>query len=256
LANYEFDPDAQDDFSPDERAERDQFRARISQYFCQRIENDPAVLEVGSIASLWRKVQDGLRTEMLCESSYKPHLFRPELSSIGFLAKITGAGYYHPGGTHSVVFAVYCDGTLLWLDDHTNNQEFDTFWRRENILWQNAPEAAAFMMETKFHYVPEPGRYFILNSVADIPQGFRDYLVQKEAHKELEDYDKSLADVAPLIYAPSLIADDSGIHLRFCVYIDAGGRVWSLNCHFDLNGCLTHTGEILGDWVGDAFAPR
>lgn len=155
------------------------------------------------------------------------------------------------------MFAVYGDGTLLWLDDHTNNREFDTFWKRENILWQNATEAAVFMMKTKFHCVPEPGRYFILNSVEDIPQArYRAILVQENAFQELEEYDNKLADIAPLIYAPTLATDDSSIQLRFCVYIHAGGRVWSLISHFDSNGNLTHTDEILGDWVGEAFAPR
>lgn len=257
MAQNDFDPDTQENLSDAERAERDQLRARIAQYFCQRIENDPAVLEAGSIASLWRKHQDGERVQFLYTSHYKPYITSPVLPNKTLSAKIIELHHSHPGATYSVVFAVYGDGTLLWLDDHTNNHEFDTFWKRENIQWQDAHEAADFMMKIKFHYLPEPGRYFILNSVEDIPQArYRAILVQENAFQELEEYNKKLTDVAHLIYAPALNTNASGIHLRFCVYIHAGGRVWSLSCHFDSNGDLTYTGEILGDWVGQAFAPR
>ncbi len=113
------------------------------------------------------------------------------------------------------------------------------------------------MTETKFHYLPEPSRYMILNSVADIPQErFRAFLIEENALQELEDYNKKLTDVAQNIYPPSLVVDASGTHLQFCVYLKVGGRVLSINSDFDLDGHLTCKGEILADWVGEAFMPR
>jgi hypothetical protein len=255
LAKNEFDPDAQENFSPAERAGRDQLRIRISQYFCERIKANPAVLEIGSVASILGKWHEAERAKTLCKAYFKPHLFTLDLPPLQ--GKVIAAGHFFPGGSHTAIFAIYDDEPLLWLDDHTSNTEFDAFWQRENIRWENAYEAIRFMMITKFYYLPDPSRYTILNSVTDIPQErYRAFLMEENLNEELEKFERRLADVAPHIYPPSLTIDDTGIHLWFCLHLLIGGRVSSINCDFNSNRDLTCKSEVLGNGVGEIFMPK
>jgi hypothetical protein len=273
-------PDYPDHISAAQRVELDAVRQRIASYFESRTKNDPAIMKAGKLTSHLGQHQDGKRTQLLSGKEYSLNVgivvsfsigavgtSRPtaddqpvsfsQFFAIPLLAKIYWAGIYAPGASWTAVFAVYDDGTLLWLDDHTSNHEFDLFWQREHIRWANARQAASFMMETKFHWLTEPSRYAVLDSVDDIPQSrLRAYLQEVNALAELEKYEAELVHVASDIRPPKLTSDANGTSLVFSVWLLALGRLYNINCRFDPGGHLTYHGELIGEGIGEAFAPK
>jgi hypothetical protein len=243
---------------PSLHAEAESIRQRVPEYFQRLVQSNPEVTGAGKLTSLWREGQDGERTQSLCKEVYKAHirLLDHDLSDV-LSTRLWVLGHYYPGASHTAVFAAYDDGQSLWLDNHIDNQDFDRFWQRENIVWESADEAAAFMMATKFHYLREPSRMYIVSNVSDIPQEHREFLKTYDDEEHLRKFDKDLAAVAPHIYPPSLDTVQGTTHLQFCVWLMAGGRLLSIQCRFDPEGKLSYEGEQLGEWmIGDGFMPR
>ena len=204
---------------------------------------------------------DGERTISLCQEVMKPNIRRRDEALFTPLsAQIYVVGHYFPGSARCAVFAVYNDDTLLWLDDHSNNRDFDVFWQREKFQWQNADDLAHFMMLTKFHYLGLPSLTVILNTIADVPQAKWRKLILKMKEdgylKDLFDFEQKLADLAPRLYRTSLKVDQRGLELRFCVWLMVAGQVFDITCRFEPNGTLSYHGKELAVWVGQADMPK
>jgi len=250
--------DYPDHFDAAQRTDMDHLRTRIAQYFRDRVQTDPTVKEIGGIRNLLSTVQNQERAVHLCQEVMKPNIKQQENPLFNAVSvKIYRPIHAFPGGQHSAIFAVYDDGTLLWLDDHVSNHDFDIFWQREKTQWQNAADFAMFMMLTKFDYIVLPSRMVILTTVADIPQEkWRRFMLAENDLEGIQEFDQKLTDIAPFLYAPSLTQDEHGLKLCFCVWLMVAGQIFDMRCHFDSAGKLSYQANELARTVGDYFMPK
>ena len=241
------------------RAEQDRFRKKLHTYFCDYVKTHPEVTKPGPLHTIWGEHQDGRRVTHFCESAehFSIEPFENLLPDplIGTIYKIMLS---FPGGGYILICAVYQDGSIFWLDDHTSNDGFNHFWAREDIHWQNAKQAVQFLLDTKFHFLPIPSKLIVLDTVDDIRhESFRKYLQEsQEAADELQKYEAKLSEVGPKIYSPQLVFNEGRLALSFCVWTMVGGHVFSIKCHFESGSGWTHQSEQLAFWVGEAFIPR
>jgi hypothetical protein len=252
-----YDPDYAPELDEAERARRELLRKRIVDYFHRRIQADPHVTNSGNISSFWGQILDGERAKALCKEIMKPNIrFLYEATPVPLTGSLYVAGHYFPGGAHDGVFAHYED-SLLWLDDHVSNHDFEQFLQRENIVLDNAYRIATFIADTKFHYLATPGHLVILTSVADIPQDVhRQRLIKYNALEKLNEFEQRLINITPHIYPPFLTIDSEIIVLRFVVWISIAGRVWDITCQLESNHIFSYKAEKVGEWIGDAILPR
>jgi|GEM_PF-4236387 len=246
-----------DHLPPEHHAEAEIIWTRVPEYFKRLLDTDPAMTQTGKITSIWRRLQDGERVEMLCQPIFKANLTLLDThTTVGTTARLWRAGHHFAGGANTSVLAYYDDGTLLWLDNHQDNTDFETFWQRENLKIDNPEEAVMFIMYTKFRYLPEPGRMKIVTRPEDIPHDFMDWIDKPHNRQMKLDYQQQVAQLAPKM-SPPIIYTESGVrHYTFCVWLHVLGQVFSFDCTLDFNGKWTFNAIMLGASFGDVFMPR
>jgi hypothetical protein len=252
------EPDYPDHLDAAQRAELEAVRKRIPQYFQKRIKEDPAVIENGAVRSLWATfdngVSDGERAKHLCKEVFKTNIRRVEDTLLK--AKLYTAGHYHPGIAFAGLFATYEDRTFLWLDDHIDNHDFDTFLQREQIKWQDTNLAANFVLKHKFWYL-YLDRARVVSSIEEIPRDkFRADALAAGDTEFVEDYDRRLSEVTPYLKPPTLNRENEELVLRFCTWVYVGGLVHSIECRLNAHDAFSFAGTLRESFVGDFFMPR
>jgi hypothetical protein len=160
-----------------------------------------------------------------------------------------------------VVLAQYADGTLLWLDDHSSDVDFNTFMRREHLLeWlpDRLDDLLELLIQTKFSFLGYPRQ---INEIGDVPPASdllgRQPIVDERYLKALREQQRKLASVASRIGPPRLAARrHGGYELTFCVWTRIHGRVIRLRCILHPRTGFAFKGEELASWVGAGIAPR
>jgi hypothetical protein len=169
---------------------------------------------------------------------------------------LTGNIYEFVGGhPFSIILANYEDGTLLWLDDHLNDTDFEVFFHRERLsTWisDRTNELLNLLVATKLNYLANPK---LIRTASDIPTltelEKKEYRSSTTGGKELLLLEENLTSVANTIEPPSYFWGNDGIgHLRFFVWTQIYGLVLEINCHFDQSTFFSHQAEMIASSVG------
>lgn len=159
----------------------------------------------------------------------------------------------------TAIFALYQDNTILWLDDHSNDLDYEEFLRREDLLKKMYGQWEAFVhfiIYTKFNYLENPR---LIHSISDIPpikqevkdlaskSGTLDEILRKEA--ELESLRNRLKPLNITLRAGVVV-------MEFYVWTSFFGRVVRIKCFLDTDGDFEYEGDIVADLVGHYVLPR
>jgi len=161
----------------------------------------------------------------------------------------------------SAVLAVYGPGTILWLDDHSDDSDFQEFARREGLsawLPDRPHDLASLLCATKLNYLGEPR---LLQDASDIPAVSQEekasWASDPKALDTLARQEKQLKDaagqIAPLSCVPR---PDGACDLTLWVWTRLLGRLIYLHCSFDQAGCFSFGGTQRTAQVGKFLVPR
>jgi hypothetical protein len=167
--------------------------------------------------------------------------------------QLSGRVYELSRSQLSVVLAVYSDDTILWLDDHSGDSDFEGFARRERLatwLPQQMNELLTLLIETKFNYLGQPQ---LVQSASEIP-GFK--VGPGKAPATLLEEKKHFDSVAKQIQPPECVSEQQGVRLSFCLWSRILGRVLAVDCLFGSDGSFTFEAAQLAEHIGDFFVPR
>lgn len=164
-------------------------------------------------------------------------------------------------GELSAILAYYDDGTVLWLDDHSSDRDFELFVDNER-LWKWLPERKdyliALLLETKLNYL---GRPQLINTVSEIPSFSEQEIVSwfgdPRAQNQMVEAQRKLEGVSEKIIPPVLLAEPNGIfELIFFVWTKIMGRLVQVRFKFGQNSVFLFEGDELVKMVGRFIVPR
>lgn len=167
----------------------------------------------------------------------------------------------HSIGQISAVLAYYSDGTILWLDDHSSDDDFEVFVRNER-LWTWLPDQrerlVRLLVETKLNYL---GRPYLVNGVSDIPsfstQDLELWPDNLDAQEQLIDAQKRLEYVSEKIIPSTVSTGDKTVfELAFFVWTKIMGRIVRVQFKFGQDGFFQYEGDELVKLVGRFIIPR
>jgi hypothetical protein len=182
--------------------------------------------------------------------------YQPIKWQSSFAVQFVGSIYTIKAQHYSVILALYEEGVLLWLDDHSSDTDFAEFLRRENLFaWlpDRIDELVEVLVETKFSFLGWPRR---INHPSDIKKA-SDYIRKNLAlfgHDWVESIlhaEKRIADIASRIHPLTYIKNENGeFQLRFYVWTQIFGQVIELNCFLGGNDLFRYEGTQLTEGVG------
>jgi hypothetical protein len=161
----------------------------------------------------------------------------------------------------SVILARYADGTILWLDDHASDSDFETFVRRERLsswLPDQVEEMLDFLVRTKFNFMGWPR---LVRSASDIPvlsdpvkNAVSAY--SKEGEGLIIEAERRLADVTNRIGPPMCVGNqDKGFQLKFYIWTKIAGSIIEVNCFFGPDLSFRHEAVRLMNAIGAYVIP-
>lgn len=150
---------------------------------------------------------------------------------------------------------------VLWLDNHWDNSDYNTFIRREalhSFYSNNARALANLLLDTKFAYLMKPR---VINHVLDIPSlSSQKRILIKDAMQENEitEFDLFFQEQSARIQAvgqfvkPPVfqIVSATSVILNFSAWTRLNGFLLNISCHFQDNQ-LKDNISILEKTVGD-----
>ncbi len=149
----------------------------------------------------------------------------------------------------TVKLVIYSDETILWLDHHTSNSDYEVFMQRENLLsWypDRKDQLIQLLVETKFNFL---GRPRLISSAVDIPQ--------QKNENEIEESRKRLTRVTKQIFPPTYVQNlDGSVRLQFCIWTLILGKIFAVDCTLGPGSVFSYHGELLTRDVGDYVLPR
>lgn len=144
--------------------------------------------------------------ELKLEAFQTPYL--PLLRTGALWSRLSGRVYEIGHFQLSVVLALYDDGTILWLDDHSSDTDFEVFIGREHLVTWLPYEVDDFLnllTQTKFNYLGEPQ---LVRSILEIPkltEQERSLQAKSETgHAALLEEEKLLNSIAGQVQPPFL----------------------------------------------------
>jgi hypothetical protein len=150
----------------------------------------------------------------------------------------------------SVIVALYGDKDILWLDNHSDDSDFEILVRRERLIeWlpYRLDELLDLLIETKLNYLLWP---LLVRMVSEVPPYKEEYRALSDPEFVVE-MDKRLAKVANQIQPPRCVRDRNGaFQLSFCVWTKVLGRVIRIDCTFGPNHSFRYESTQLTDQVG------
>lgn len=166
----------------------------------------------------------------------------------------------------SFIVAHHRSKGILWLDNHGDNSDYNTFISREalhSFYPNNATALANLLLDTKFAYLMKPR---LISHVLDIPSlSSQKRMLIKEAMQESEIVEFDLFSqeqlariqaVEKFVKPPAFqIVSTTSINLNFTVWTRLNGFLLNISCHFRDNQ-LEDDISILEKTVGDFYLMR
>jgi hypothetical protein len=171
-----------------------------------------------------------------------------------------------------VVLARYDDGTILWLDDHLDDHDFDSFARREYLadwLPDRLNDMLELLLETKFYFLGWPQLIRAVSEIPVIPEKYIGWLKgpkddrwssildQQKGLESLRQANDRLASVADQIRIPECVRLENGnIRLSFYVWTKILGNVVRIDSFFGTDSSFGYEFALLTKQVGFFTVPR
>lgn len=160
----------------------------------------------------------------------------------------------------TLIMAIYKDGTILWLDDHSDDEDYKLFISREALLdWlpEKINEYSSLFIETKLNFLGEPR---LISSITDIPPKaehvVKEWTESPEGRELSKQYDNSLNKLIKLIYPPKLtISSDGLFSISLFVWTRIIGFVYHIQIDVTQN-VLRYNGLRIEEGIGHYFVPR
>ncbi len=196
---------------------------------------------------------------------YRVETFRSErfplLRTGDLWSRLSGKVYDLTHFQLMVILVLYDDDTILWLDDHSDDADFEEFIRRERLpewLPGQIDELVQLLIETKFSYL---GRPQLIRNVSEIPkltEREKSWQAESKAGLEaLQEEEKRLASVTNQIQSPACTSQPDGtFRLGFCIWTKILGKVINIACTFGPDHRFSYEAVLLTEHVGRSFVPR
>jgi hypothetical protein len=223
----------------------------FTDYFNQRLKTHPAIEQAGQLSGLG----DIIRPSRLKLGVKERKIETMDCAEYPNLSAILYKVYVDDHMSLSVVMAHYKDGTILWLDDHSNNDDYAAFVRREH-LWEYLPDRldvlVNLLINTKFNYLGSPQ---LVSSKVDIPP-YPDLLSEILRADLLQERDKRMMRASALVEAPLQTSGlDGTAQVQFFVWTRIYGKILRLNCRFGPDTPFEYEGDELLERVGGYIVP-
>ena len=174
---------------------------------------------------------------------------------------LSGKVYKILYGELSVILAHYNDGTILWLDDHSSDSDFQNFVRRERLLeWlpHQVDRLVNLLIETKLNFLGKPQ---LVNNVMEVPLMPESqkalWAGNEQVQEVLLEQENRLADISDRVRPPMLTADlTGGFQLNFYIWTKILGKVINIHCFFGPGNTFRYRGVQLTQFVGRYLVPR
>ncbi len=170
-------------------------------------------------------------------------VFSPIQKSGSLWSKLSGRVYEVSRFQLSAILALYDANTILWLDDHSDDSDFQTFVHRERLttwLPEQANDLVDLVVATKLNYLGEPR---LVSSSSEIP-GFIEA-------------DKDSVSIADQIYPATCVHLPEGVfRSSFCVWTRILGKLVKVDCFFGLDHTFDLETVLLAEQIGNFFVPR
>lgn len=150
--------------------------------------------------------------------------------------------FYH--NSFIVILAIH-DDTVLWLDNHVNNDDYSKYMVTERLferLPQNASSYAQCIIESKLTYLGEPR---IIGNIDELPA-----TESLKSKRTKSDTIQKLESIAKYITPPVMIADSTTLLLVFCIWTRIRGNVFKVKCTWD-GTKFNYSGQNLMKEIGD-----
>lgn len=231
-------------------------RQRVNQFFRERVKEDWHVLDRAPVIK--PRYTERWRAKYMAD--FLPNVVRqvtkPPLDE--FEADLFIIGHHFNTAADAVLMAVYHDGTLLWLDDHSANEDFSQFCQREKLLadhidMQNPETTARLLLTLKLTFLYTPSQCKVLRTIDDVPEQSDDWLPAPnwEGHfDEPYDYAARLRQVAAQLYPPLFSSVPDGHRLSFFIWVKVFGVVYRVDCFFYDNGLFEWKAKMVRMLVG------
>jgi hypothetical protein len=148
------------------------------------------------------------------------------------------------------VIGITPDGTVLWLDDDLQDEDFSTFVRDEQLgAWipERIEGLITLLIATKCAYLIEPR---LVVSSEDIPYGTPHFQAMLSPEERAEDIVRRTA-VAPMVHPPRLTRQrDDALHIEACVWTPIVGRLFAITWILNATGLVSYTGVELAQEIG------
>lgn len=232
----------------------EELQERIRQFFVERRRQNPAVDQPGRVRLLI-PIEDGRAGSF---STVRDGYY-PEIEPIVVLpfnqlsAKLYRAAIHYPGIAKTAVLAFYEDGSILWLDDHSSDQDFEIFLQRETIPLNNASDLASLVLKTKVDYLWMGYEGRIVSRIDDIPQYTRadcEGMSEDQIKTYLDEQKGKLLDVAPLLYPPSFKTEADVMRLEFFMWGRVFGLLYRISCQFGTKNGFSWSSQEIARTIG------
>jgi len=174
---------------------------------------------------------------------------------------LSGKAYKLSYGELSVVVARYDSGSILWLDDHSTDSDYQEFVRREHLLeWlpQQMDKLIHLLIATKLNFLGEPQLVDNTMEVPVLPESQKAlWAGDEEVQQSWLEQEKCLADISDQIQSPVLITDQNrGFWLNFHIWTRILGKIIGVSAFFGVDNTFHYKGVQLTQFVGRYMAPR
>jgi len=232
------------------------FRDQIISFFQRRIEVHPEVLKPSSLGKNMLLGEED-RARLLLTISNEAISVKTGTLYSGLLATI----YRVFAGFSSVILAKYEDQALLWLDDHSDNTDYNIFLNREHLSGWLSHDLDGFvrlLVETKFHFLREA---YLVSSVSDVPrisEHKRQIAIDSGTVDEVIAAERRLESVADQVHPPIKMQDYEGsLRINFYIWVRTYGRLVRMDVSLGgPDASLQYEGRSLAVMVGDYVIPR
>ena len=162
----------------------------------------------------------------------------------------------------TAIVAYYEDGTILWLDDHEADDDFEAFAKIERLcawLPNQKEDLTELLIKTKLNFLGVPQ---LINTISDIPSYSKQDLVQlaKQPLFPLNEYleiQQQMEQLSGKIIPPNLLTTpDGGFELSFFVWTYINGRIIHAQYKFGQDGLFLYEGKELMKFAGRFSVPR
>lgn len=201
---------------------------------------------------------EGFRALVFQSESYKPKLVQIERP---LWSTLSGKIYTIVAHHLSVVVTQYEDGTILWLDDHSSNADFEIFIHREHLLrWlpDNIEEVTDLLVSTKFNFFGWPQLITSTSDIPEMPNRMKKTIPanNQEVWQSIIEAEKRLAIVANQIHPPTCLDNqDKGFELKFYIWTKLSGNIIEINCSFGRDHSFKYQASQLTSLVGFYIIP-